>query len=79
MTFIGTLSIQVSRDLRVSTGKVPIQWKTDLMILNTSGGALAKMVVKVRGQGIAYTIYTRAQTITWTTLKNIISLLSEAN
>ncbi len=52
------------RHSSVSTGKVRTQWKKDLMILNTTGGVLLKIVVKpvlVR-QGVTYTAYTRVFT-----------------
>ncbi len=38
-------------------------WEKDLMDLNTLGAVWVKIVVKLRGQHIAYRDYTRAQTI----------------
>ncbi len=50
----------VYRGLRVSTGKVSHHRKKDIMILNTS--LQVEIVVKMRGQHIAYRDYTGAQT-----------------
>ena len=48
--------------VRASTRKVSRHRKKDLMDLNTLGAVQVKIVVKLRGQHIAYRDYTGAQT-----------------